>query len=118
MGEGSSSPTSPAVREGLSLSLLSIGGRGVSFSFSSHNFVANSVFQIATLNSPVSDTENRDTTGAANKLVQLVGGRVPAATPNIYLLVYDAYVGNEAMLAYGIDNRGQEEYLRSLGFII
>jgi hypothetical protein len=62
--------------------------------------------------------ESGDTTGTAKELVQLVGGRVPAATPNIYLLVYDAYVGNNTMLACGIDNRGQEEYLRSLGFMI
>lgn len=38
--------------------------------------------------------------------------------PNIYLLIYDAYVPNETMLSYGIDNSAQEEYLRELGFTL
>jgi hypothetical protein len=48
----------------------------------------------------------------------LVGDREPSFTPNIYLLVYDAYVVNETMLEYGIDNRAQEEYLEARGFKI
>jgi hypothetical protein len=51
-----------------------------------------------------------------NKLLSLVGDRLPANTPNIYLLIYDAYVPNETMLAYGIDNRPQEEYLIAHNF--
>ena len=51
-----------------------------------------------------------------NKLVELVGSKKLSSTPNIYLLVYDAYVINETMLAYGIDNSAQEEYLETLGF--
>jgi len=51
-----------------------------------------------------------------NKLVELVGSKKPLSTPNIYLLVYDAYVINETMLQYGIDNSAQEEYLEALGF--
>jgi len=39
-----------------------------------------------------------------------------ARTPNIYLLVYDAYVTNETMQSYGIENSQQEEYLVSMGF--
>lgn len=54
--------------------------------------------------------------GTENKLVELVGSRKPLSTPNIYLLVYDAYVINETMLQYGIDNSAQEEYLEALGF--
>ncbi|HPA32726.1 MAG TPA: hypothetical protein PLV24_04020, partial [Anaerolineaceae bacterium] len=42
----------------------------------------------------------------------------PVITPNIYLLVYDAYVPNETMQAYGIDNRAQEQYLRDQGFVL
>jgi YidC/Oxa1 family membrane protein insertase len=38
--------------------------------------------------------------------------------PDIYLLTYDAYVGNETMLQYGIDNKVQEDYLLSKGFKI
>lgn len=53
-----------------------------------------------------------------NKLVELVGSRTPASTPNIYLLLYDAYVTNETMVGYGIDNSAQEEYLKSLGFAL
>ena len=51
-----------------------------------------------------------------NRLLSFVEGGTPAITPNIYLLVYDAYVANETMLAYGIDNRSQEDYLREQGF--
>jgi hypothetical protein len=38
--------------------------------------------------------------------------------PDIYLLTYDAYVPNETMLQYGIDNSKQEAYLESAGFNI
>jgi len=51
-----------------------------------------------------------------NKMLSLIEGKNPTVTPNIYLLVYDAYVSNETMLAYGIDNSSQEEYLREAGF--
>ena len=53
---------------------------------------------------------------ADNKLVELVGSKEPLSTPNIYLLVYDAYVINGTMLQYGIDNSAQEEFLETLGF--
>jgi hypothetical protein len=51
-----------------------------------------------------------------SRLVNLVGSKQPQFTPNIYLLVYDAYQINETMLQYGIDNSAQEEYLEALGF--
>lgn len=51
-----------------------------------------------------------------NKLLLAVDNKKPFITPNIYLLVYDSYVSNETMRAYGIDNSSQEEYLRKLGF--
>jgi len=53
-----------------------------------------------------------------NKLVTLADFRKPIVTPNIYLLVYDAYVSNETALAYGIDNHAQEQYLEELGFTV
>lgn len=53
-----------------------------------------------------------------NKLPSLVDGKKPAATPNVYLLVYDAYVANETMLAYGINNGSQEDYLSEQGFTL
>lgn len=55
-------------------------------------------------------------TDVSNKLIELVNSKKPLSTPNIYLLVYDAYVTNETMLEYGIDNSAQEEYLEALGF--
>lgn len=51
-----------------------------------------------------------------NRLISLIGQRTPQTTPNIYLLVYDAYVTNETMQAHGIDNASQEKYLQSFGF--
>ena len=51
-----------------------------------------------------------------NRLADLVGSKQPQFTPNIYLLVYDAYVNNETLLEHGIDNSAQEEYLEALGF--
>jgi hypothetical protein len=38
--------------------------------------------------------------------------------PDIFVLTYDAYVGNETMLQYGIDNSSQEAYLESRDFRI
>jgi hypothetical protein len=57
-----------------------------------------------------------DISQGSNKLVELVGDRNPSSTPNIYLLIYDAYAHNETMLSYGIDNSVQEEYLAKQGF--
>jgi hypothetical protein len=45
-----------------------------------------------------------------------IAGRQPATKPNVYLLIYDAYVPNEVMLQYGIDNSQQEAYLSDRGF--
>jgi hypothetical protein len=53
---------------------------------------------------------------AENKLLSLVEEMKPVVTPNIYLLIYDSYVTNETMLAYGIDNSSQEDYLEELSF--
>lgn len=76
-------------------------------------FATNSIFQLFALDNgqPATDTDRTD-----NSLVALIGSRKPVITPNIYLLVYDAYVGNETMVGYGIDNALQEEYLKDLGF--
>jgi membrane protein insertase Oxa1/YidC/SpoIIIJ len=38
--------------------------------------------------------------------------------PDVYLLTYDAYVGQETMLQYGIDNLAQEQFLTQHGFKI
>ena len=51
-----------------------------------------------------------------NKLITLIDSKEPSITPNIYLLVYDAYVVNETMLVHGINNQPQEQYLEETGF--
>lgn len=51
-----------------------------------------------------------------NLLLQSIEGKSPKKTPNIYLLVYDAYVPSETMRSYGIDNSLQENFLLSKGF--
>ena len=38
--------------------------------------------------------------------------------PDVYLLTYDSYVGQNMMKKYGIDNEAQEQYLKREGFII
>lgn len=53
-----------------------------------------------------------------SELIEQVGSRAPLTTPDIYLLVYDAYVVNETMLGYGIDNSAQERYLAEQGFTL
>jgi len=55
---------------------------------------------------------------AENRLAVAVEGKQPRSTPNIYLLVYDAYVPNEIMLSYGIDNSDQEKFLAEQGFTL
>ena len=74
-------------------------------------FITNSALQF------IPDSgENITPSNADNKLVELVGSETPLSTPNIYLLVYDAYVVNETMLEYGINNSAQEKYLETMGF--
>lgn len=63
----------------------------------------------------MSTDENRHS-GTENNLQALVETKEPVDTPNIYLLVYDAYVANETLLAYGMDNSSQENFLREQGF--
>lgn len=76
-------------------------------------FVTNSALQVIGL---YDWTETPSPPVSENKLLSIVGNRVPVEKPNIYLLIYDAYVPNETMLAHGIDNRSQEEYLKEQSF--
>ncbi len=76
-------------------------------------FLTNSVSQLLARDDGSLTT---DLDGTDNRLVALIGSREPAVTPSVYLLVYDAYVANETMLAYGIDNHSQEQYLEKLDF--
>ena len=51
-------------------------------------------------------------------LVEQTDGSRLRQTPDIIVLTYDAYVGQETMLQYGIDNSAQESFLESMGFRI
>jgi len=53
-----------------------------------------------------------------NGLLSIVDERKPDVVPNIYFLVYESYVPNETMLAYGFDNSNQEDYLLGQGFTL
>lgn len=79
------------------------------------SFVANSAVQLL---SSMDKVEENSLPAADNKLLSMVErqNQPPETTPNIYLLLYDAYVSNETMLAHGIDNSFQEDFLRSMGF--
>jgi hypothetical protein len=78
-------------------------------------FVSNSLIQVIS-NSARSGEPSLPVVD--NRLLSLIKGRIPVITPNIYLLVYDAYVSNETMLSYGIDNSNQEDYLKGQGFVL
>ena len=54
----------------------------------------------------------------AKEAYAALGTQEMALRPDIFLLTYDSYVGNETMLGHGIDNSDQEAYLDSLGFRI
>lgn len=78
-------------------------------------FVSNSIIQ---LQSQRIRSDEPSLPIVDNKLLSMVGKRIPAITPDIYLLVYDAYVPNETMLGYGIDNSDQENYLKDMSFVL
>lgn len=78
-------------------------------------FIANSSVQFV-LNYQVE--WSRSVPAGKITLRQMAEAKRPVTTPNIYLLIYDAYVSNETMSSYGIDNSGQEEYLSDLGFVL
>lgn len=92
--------------------MFQMKGRNLARLFSVFLFVTNSIFQFIALGK--SQSAEVDLTD--NRLDALIGSRKPALTPNIYLLVYDAYVPNETLVGYGIDNHLQEDYLKDLGF--
>jgi hypothetical protein len=78
-------------------------------------FMTNSIYHF------ISNVRQKDTPQKIEEETELQSmavEREPVRTPNIYLLIYDAYVTNETMQSYGIDNSQQEEYLASLGFTL
>ena len=78
-------------------------------------FLSNTITQFSGRTSELSEADSAE---ASNELLHLVNAQKPVLTPSIYLLIYDAYVINETMLSYGINNQPQEKYLEELGFQI
>ena len=93
--------------------LYNLAGRKFTYFVVVVFFVANTAGQLGSEDQTITELSSAD---ADSKLVKLVDSRLPLSTPNIYLLIYDAYVCNETMLGYGIDNSAQEQYLETAGF--
>ena len=91
--------------------LYNLVGRKFAYSIVAVVFVVTSALQLVPEGGVKTVPASTD-----SQLVKLVGSRKPLSKPNIYLLVYDSYVTNETMLAYGIDNSAQEKYLKQKGF--
>lgn len=79
-------------------------------------FLSTLLMQLSVFQS--SDNETSLNSPSDFELITAVGNKQPLRKPNVYLLLYDAYVSSETMTAYGIDNSEQEEYLRELGFTL
>jgi len=97
--------------------LYNLVGRKFLYALVAIFFIANSMINLM----PGDDTDDISTEFGSyndNQLVKLVGSEKPLYMPNIYLLIYDAYVINETMLRHGIDNSVQEGYLQGLGFTL
>lgn len=77
-------------------------------------FVSGIIFSVWNASLGMEDRNLRQENGSL--LYELIKNRQMKRTPDIFLLTYDAYVENETMLQYGIDNREQEEYLSARGF--
>ena len=88
--------------------LYNLAGRKFTYFVVAVFFVVNTANQLTKMETTSTVTDS--------KLEKLVDSRMPLSTPNIYLLIYDAYVANETMLGYGIDNISQERFLETLGF--
>lgn len=79
------------------------------------NFISAGVFQLFSVDlSPTIQTAAVE----GNDLRQMVRDSGVTNTPNVYLFMYDAYVANETMLQYGIDNSAQEAFLSENGFTL
>jgi len=96
------------------LGLMKIESEKYLFFFVIAYFVFNNLFiinQNLSIKKPIIQTSEE-------KILSIINKKKPRITPSIYLLVYDAYVNNETMLSYGIDNRPQEIFLEEEGFLI
>jgi len=66
----------------------------------------------------LSKTQNTNDSFQDNKLLNLISSREIKKKPNIYLLLYDAYIPNDVLSNYDIDNYHQEQFLENEGFIL
>jgi hypothetical protein len=78
-------------------------------------FLANSTIQFI---NKIGEYSQSNQAVIDQKMQLLIQDNEPKRSPNIYLLIYDSYVCNETMLAYGIDNSEQENYLRRNSFVV
>ena len=78
-------------------------------------FIANTSFQI--INKVQPDRGNTQSV-IDQKMNMLVSKHTLVRNPNVYLLIFDSYVGSETLLSYGIDNSAQENFLSENGFKI
>jgi hypothetical protein len=74
-------------------------------------FISNTIFVMIS-----ASTKNFSNYKTDNKVSNILNKINLKSKPDIYLLTYDSYVGNETMLQYGIDNSEQEKYLNKNGF--
>ena len=95
--------------------LYNLNARRVLHLFILINFIVNSSAQLLLQGA---GSNNPPLPAGENKLLALTKNKTPIIKPNIYLLVYDAYVPNETMRGYGIDNSAQEVYLGKQGFTL
>lgn len=78
-------------------------------------FIANSALQ---LSNKIGEYEHSTQATVDQKMSSLLKDKNPLRSPNIYLLIYDSYICNETLLAHGIDNSEQENFLQEKGFVL
>jgi len=81
-------------------------------------FVGNCLLLILPQKNVPTTTDLPSDSFTENKLMNSIKGKQIKTTPNIYLLIYDAYVSDETLMFYGIDNHDQSLFLEENGFII
>lgn len=81
------------------------------------NLILNPTIQFFSKN-VFSETEEQISQIWDNELLSFMSEKVPEDTPDVFFLVYEAYVPNETLMAYGFDNKTQEELLQDYGFKI
>lgn len=101
------------------LIFLMIGNRfkKIFFIFLIINFIINTAYQFFSKNSQF-ETEDKISQLMDDELLSRISEKTPESTPDIFFLVYEAYVSNETLMAYGFNNHDQESFLQDLGFKI